>query len=787
MSWKEAAARNAHHLKLALTVEQFTQQLAQLPQTRSVGISDAQLVALAKEREQADRQRQRLEKGEFRIAVVGLEKAGKSTFVNAWLGCDLLPAKSVRCTFTTTQIFSESEAQQRLEIQPKTELQFQDLLSDLKAAVNGPDETRAKHAKQDLDTIQRYAETLKDVLREGTRSKPFSNLNDIRDDLRKYVADERYAHAMQEARLFTCRLAEAEGIVFYDVPGLDSGLAKHIEESRDMLHDCDAVILVQRYPDLRGAEKDLIKFAREGDHHIRLEDKLFVFFGRMDTFATPEAFQRDFQHVQKAWSEEANLAPSRIVAGSAGAHLVLHGMAESETLKDIGDQHKIAEDLRRVTGKKTAKPDELKTLTGIDALKTTLNHYLNNERITIVERRCRALFEQLVQPGETIYTTVRQRYPEDPDEARRRQDEDRTLAFNHWWSARKEKLKADFNEYYSRELSASFNDKTLQNFLKRYQDIIRDGMENLPARAAETRDRKFFSSMQHGFAPETANREWREMLYHDVRRLIDQIAEQLALELENDTQKASHFVTSQLWHSKRVDVLLIGDSKRFQERLQYSLKALFLRYVRPLAEALIRAPVGSQTRMNIVRDSGIDIEILDHYFPDEGEDIYRELKSYLRFGVKLINDPETVKNTFGRTIKNAFGNIPPKTEKLKIALRNATADLDSKGEDAASRRQVIEEVEADMLALEYYLLNSLFDAAGFKAFCQQELGNLRDQFLERLSDGSWDAIANNEWKNGNATMLAELPAELHPQDFNTEVSDRLRQLGTALRQARSLV
>jgi hypothetical protein len=454
-------------------------------------------------------------------------------------------------------------------------------------------------------------------------------------------------------------------------------------------------------------------------------------------------------------------------------------MAESETLKDIGDQHKIAEDLRRVTGKKTAKPDELKTLTGIDALKTTLNHYLNNERITIVERRCRALFEQLVQPGETIYTTVRQRYPEDPDEARRRQDEDRTLAFNHWWSTRKEKLKADFNEYYSRELSASFNDKTLQNFLKRYQDIIRDGMENLPARVTTTRDRKFFSSMQHGFAPETANREWREMLYHDVRRLIDQIAEQLAMELENDTQKASHFVTSQLWHSKRVDVLLIGDSKRFQERLQYSLKALFLRYVRPLAEALIRAPVGSQTRMNIVRDSGVDIEILDYYFPEEGEDIYRELKRYLRFGVKLLNDPETVKNVFGRT--------PPKTDKLKSTLRNATADLDNKGEDASYRRQVIEEVEADLLALEYYLLHSLFAAAGFKAFCQQELGNLRDQFLERLSDGSWDAIANNEWKNGNATMLAELPAELHPQDFNTEVSDRLRQLGTALRQARSLV
>lgn len=214
MIWKEAAGRNVHRLNLALSVEQFTRQLCALSQARNAGVSDSQLEALALEREQAERQRERLEKGEFRIAVVGLEKAGKCTFVNAWLGSDLLPARSTRCTFTTTQIFSETATNQRLEIQPKTRVQFNALRAELEAAAQGPDGDRAKIAREDLSTLDCYAATLDQVIDEGPRDKPFSHLNDIRDDLRKYVADVRYAHAMHEVRLYTCRLAEAEGIVF---------------------------------------------------------------------------------------------------------------------------------------------------------------------------------------------------------------------------------------------------------------------------------------------------------------------------------------------------------------------------------------------------------------------------------------------------------------------------------------------------------------------------------------------------------------------------------------------
>ena len=46
----------------------------------------------------------KLEKGEYEIAIVGLEKAGKSTFANALMENDVLPSKDPRCTYTTTSI-----------------------------------------------------------------------------------------------------------------------------------------------------------------------------------------------------------------------------------------------------------------------------------------------------------------------------------------------------------------------------------------------------------------------------------------------------------------------------------------------------------------------------------------------------------------------------------------------------------------------------------------------------------------------------------------------------------
>ena len=93
---------------------------------------------------------------------------------------------------------------------------------------------------------------------------------------------------------------------------------------------------------------------------------------------------------------------------------------------------------------------------------------------------------------------------------------------------------------------------------------------------------------------------------------------------------------------------------------------------------------------------------------------------------------------------------------------------------------MIAEVEADIRVLEHYLIYGIFEASGFSAFCQQELDNLRDSFLDVNNEGYWTGVVRNEWQAGNAELLQELPINLKSFQFNTETSDRLKQLRISL-------
>ncbi len=46
----------------------------------------------------------KLSKDLFEVAIIGLEKAGKSTFVNALINNELMPEGEARCTYTSTQL-----------------------------------------------------------------------------------------------------------------------------------------------------------------------------------------------------------------------------------------------------------------------------------------------------------------------------------------------------------------------------------------------------------------------------------------------------------------------------------------------------------------------------------------------------------------------------------------------------------------------------------------------------------------------------------------------------------
>lgn len=771
MNWQETSKVYATKLKTALDIQRHALQLAEMPQARQAGITNEQIEKLKTAGSVAEKQMIRLEKGEFRIAVVGLEKAGKSTFINAWLGYDLLPAKTERCTFTTTQIYSVQHAsEQRFETEPKTAATFRLYQDELTAQAQSADKSAAQKANNDLGVIEKHRATLQEIITEGKSSISFSNLADLKSTLTKYVADERYAHAMQEARLYTQELAAVDGVVFYDVPGLDSGLSKHIEESKAMLADCDAIILVQRRDiSLKAYEQELIKFGETGDPYLRLAEKLFVFWGQIDLQPSREVLEDDWQKLLSIWQAEG-IPAERVVRGSAGAHLVLQGF----DIPKVGALHTVQEKMGQLLS--TTDLQAIKQGSGIPALQQKIQHYLDMERTALLEKRCKGMLHDITGTASNIYQTISQLYPEDPEQAKRQQEENNTIDFNIWWDNRWDRIHGNINNATKTYIESA---QTFECFNVAYTQNIQQHMEQLPSRQIDARKIIFDKCSTPVFDGNESNLQWRKKLYEDARKLLKNISLNMANNLVQEADTLIEAMQQELWGSDEVERRLIQNKQHYKENLERSFNTLFLRFARPVVEILLRKPVGSPARNELFKRMGADIEIIDNYIETD-EPAFKRVGRYAKHGSGLLMNPRLRAEVLGVSAsatkfvlrKNFLANIALDAIETVMAIGTES--------NINALDLLITEVESDLQALEQFLSQGIFDAAGFKAFREQELDQLRDDFLDKKS--TWAGVVQNEWRRSNPTLLKELPLHLQNQKFDTAVSDKLRQLGTSLNQ-----
>ena len=313
---------------------------------------------------------------------------------------------------------------------------------------------------------------------------------------------------------------------------------------------------------------------------------------------------------------------------------------------------------------------------------------------------------------------------------------------------------------------------SLDKFRERYLEIVAIEIKKLKQEAFTKKDIIFAANSYPEFDRMKANFVWREDLYADVSKLLSSIAQQLALELKNEALKLVEYMTSLLWGSNQVKSRLIEKSEDyFLSKLENSLSVLFLRFARPVAEVLIRGPLNSDTRNKIVKSLDVDIEIVDNYYKGE-EPAFKVLKKYVKYGSDLLYNSDVRQKVLGITAVA--------TPVINIA---AETYINFSNELKNPQEIVIFEVENDINAFEEYLRAAIFDAAGFEAYCIQELKGLVDSFREKA--GTWTGVAQNEWLQGNTLLLAEIPPQLKSQESNLEVSERLRQLSAALKKTRT--
>jgi hypothetical protein len=225
-----------------------------------------------------------------------------------------------------------------------------------------------------------------------------------------------------------------------------------------------------------------------------------------------------------------------------------------------------------------------------------------------------------------------------------------------------------------------------------------------------------------------------DQLAQALQALIDQIVGKIQ-ELLWDTEE----VRKNLLHSHL-------DEGIEQARIRHGFQVLFLRFGRVAVEVFIAKPL--QARERLLSERSAEIKTLEAFYqgmdndkkPQEGR-----LTHYLRYGLweNIVGLSKTVKasvkaantqdmaDVAAAEVTATVGRRTTKTTASQEPLANAKDNGElAKSAEPMDFEQVVNEINGDLAALQDYLKNSVFYAAGFITYCNQELERIRNRFKE---------------------------------------------------------
>ncbi len=366
------------------------------------GIKSEDLIEYKKS---AQRLLKKLEENEFEIAVVGLEKAGKSSFSNAFIDIDVLPTDDQRCTYTSTRIQYGKETKARISFYRVQEFNtdFREKLEKLEienAQIYTYDNLDIETYRGLFDKItddkkKLYEKSLNEDILNILKNKSSIGRNLGKDDMffsgselegsefKKYIIDPGVAVTVKEVSIESNKLesfvqTDGAGVgnaIMYDVPGFNSPTAMHQQQTIEKMKQVDAIIMVAKADEPSITGEVFKVFDNYEDDGTSFKDKLFIFANKADR-ATD--LDKNKAVTYEEWIDRRGILPekykSRIIFGSANAHL--------------GDKVQ--------NGKKARDEMDAKGLGyGIEDIRTSLKEYYRNDRFDVLKKRVDAILAKI--------------------------------------------------------------------------------------------------------------------------------------------------------------------------------------------------------------------------------------------------------------------------------------------------------------------------------------------------------------------------------------------------------
>lgn len=755
-TWLETCQQQLTRLE---TASVLADKLVTLCNKTEGDIGPELLQKINQEHQRLNTQLERLRANRFEVAVIGLEKAGKSALLNAWLGQEILPSARERCTFTSTEIWSApTEQDQLLFIQYYTKEEINNLQNQRKDALTSAllSDKEKKEIQEDFDDTDKHLSAIYEFCRQKNGfSQPFVDISEINEHLQSAIFKNRaQSLAIKRIQLKTVRLRSDKDIIFHDVPGFNSGILMHAEQAIAHLKNCDAIIYAKemKQPSITGPEKEMLLVVDAEDPGIKVADKVFVVLTQADTLDDQIDLKDTYEKHKNYWP---SVPERRLIPVSARSHLVEFGIPSEDTLrrsKSVDDKLKL---------KKLGITD------GIALLKEAVNYYIDNERAQVLQKRCDALVNNLRNFAGDILMRLEPVYGK-VTESDFQEDDLLGKEFNQWWGREWQRIKKDFDVWYAESIQGrkeadalGAEHQELAALHTAYDEKIGILLSNLTAAQPDELKRIYTAGGTMSMPdPREGNYKIREELYREIQQkfeteLTDQLAQALQALIDQIVLKTGEL----LWETEDVRKTLLhsyADEEIEQARIRHGFQVLFLRFGRVAVEVFIAKPL--QARERLLNERTAEIKTLEAFYQhaDKASPADGRLTHYLRYGfwekagnsiativgktaraaAKAVNVQELseapVAETAPTTGRGSRAKAVTGVVELSEAVGAVRKDLyePEKSPEPINFEQVVDEINGDLAALQDYLKNSVFYAAGFITYCNQELERIRNRFKE---------------------------------------------------------
>lgn len=753
------------------------------------------LQAIRAERPRLERQLERLRANRFEVAVIGLEKAGKSALLNAWLGQEILPSEDRRCTYTTTEILSASnEKEQHLLIEYYTREEIDSLLQgkeeDLKKLT--PASKEYKELQADIAETKENISKLYNYAAKGKNNKPipFGDIEEITGELYHAVAgspypdsenpsktlmDRSHPRAIKRIELKTTRLSGTGGIVFHDVPGFNSTVTKHREEAEKRMEECDAIIFAKKMDNfnLDLAETSVLTIA-DADH-IKLEEKIFVVTTQCDKAGDREQYDKWLSDNQNEWLK---VPKERVVPVCAIAHLAELGTC--------------SKDVQRLGFLSAKKLEEFGIDNGILRLKKAVDDYVDSERTLVLQRRCNKIVEIFKEQAQQVFTLLEPIYSQITNNDTSEDDlygED----FGKWWGSEWAKIRQDFITWGVANIDGRVGtDDTgtehtkLTELRMSYNDGVKTLFANLQEAKKENMELTYKEAIRLVPVPAHGNKAIRDKLYPEIQRILQtDLPNQLTGSLKAITDEIVSKAKQSLYEIDDVERILLDNPAIIEQQIRHGFKTLFLRFGRVAADAFVALPLHERPRL--LKEYEAEILTLEAFY-DGSDKKTGNLTDYLRAGlwvVKTASSIGIVPPIVGKGIKatEKLGSIAdmintPKNSSSNFDPFSKPTDLSSDEiyNEPKDFEGVVKEIEGDLIALQDYLQNSVFRAAGFITYSKQELQQIRERFIElEEKERRWDCIVRREAKRQNPNVPFKIHNRIEDFRLRREIALEIKE------------